>query len=277
MQQYLNISTYKFLHLNGLKAHKEALLSKARSENLKGTVLLAPEGINFFIAGYKENVYAFLECVHQIDGLEHLEGKESYSSAQPFTRMLVRIKRETIPFSQRTLDPASNPAPYITPEALKSWYDSGKNFIIIDTRNDYEVRVGTFKNSIHFQMTHFKEFADAIQNLRNISPTIPIVTFCTGGIRCEKAAPYMQQNGFHNVVQLEGGILKYFEKCGGAHYEGDCFVFDKRVALNFKLQETGMKQCYRCRAPLTKEDESSVLYEENFSCPHCYHRHINKQ
>lgn len=275
MQKYLNISSYKFAKLDNLEALKKKLLRAAVDRQLKGTILLTYEGINLFIAGVPHSVNDFLDIVRQIKGLEMLQRKESYSKSQPFTRMLVRIKKETIAFSQEGVDPTTKPAPYISPKELKEWYESGKEFMILDTRNDYEVRIGTFKNAAHLNIGHFKEFAEKVLSLKAEHENTPIVTFCTGGIRCEKAAPYMQQHGFKNVTQLDGGILKYFEECGGEYYNGDCFVFDKRVALNIDLQETGMKQCYRCRSPLTTEEVGSPLYKTNTSCPHCYQRHTS--
>ena len=152
--------------------------------------------------------------------------KESPSAEQPFNRMLVKIKKEIIAFGVAGIDPASRPTPKLSARELKQWLDEGRPVTLLDIRNDYEVRMGTFRGARRAGIDHFREFPAAVQQLPAELKQQPVVMFCTGGIRCEKAGPFMEQAGFQNVHQLDGGILKYFEECGGAHYDGECFVFE---------------------------------------------------
>ena len=267
--KYLNISAYHFKNLaaEALPQLRYHLKEKALELKLKGTILLSSEGINLFLAGLPTAIGEFQAFLKSETEFKELIYKDSYSEEQPFTRMLVRIKQEIIAFGQEGIAPVHEKAPYVEPEQLKHWYDEGKDMIILDTRNDYELRLGTFKNAVDLKIKHFRAFPEAIQKLPASFRKKPIVTFCTGGIRCEKAAQYMRKAGFEEVYQLEGGILNYFEKCGGAHYEGECFVFDKRVAVDPGLRETNTIQCYACRSPLT------VAEQQNSPgvCPYCGH------
>lgn len=270
--QALNISGYHFfenqLSLDTLSELKIKLRDYARSINVKGTVLLAPEGVNIFVAGAKENIEQFTNSL-PIFGLPKIVFKESYSDAIPFRRMIVKLKEEIIKMGVPEVDPAKNPAPYIKSEELKQWYEQDKDFIILDTRNDYEMQAGKFKNAIDPKIRNFHEFPEAIKNLPEEYKDKPVVTYCTGGIRCEKAAPFLIQNGFKQVYQLEGGIIKYFEEVGGEHYEGDCFVFDQRISLDPKLNQTETIQCHACRSPLTLSEQQSEDFIQGQHCPHC--------
>jgi RluA family pseudouridine synthase len=183
--------------------------------------------------------------------------------------MLVRIKREIIAFGVPGLDPARAPAPKIDPSTLRRWLDEGRPVTLLDTRNDYEVKLGTFQNALPIGIHRFREFPEAVQKLPAALKETPVVMFCTGGIRCEKAGPYMVGQGFKNVFQLDGGILKYFEECGGAHYNGECFVFDQRVGLDPALRETGSTQCFNCLTPLTEREQEDPRYLPPKSCPYC--------
>ncbi|MDA0285294.1 MAG: RluA family pseudouridine synthase, partial [Planctomycetota bacterium] len=202
--------------------------------------------------------------------LSDLAVKESLSDHQPFTRMLIKIKNEIITFGVVGIDPRRRTSPKLPPTQLKQWLDEGRKVHLLDTRNDYEVEVGTFNNAHVLGIDHFREFPEAVRSLPDAMKDEPVVMFCTGGIRCEKAGPFMQEQGFKNVFQLEGGILKYFEECGGDHFNGDCFVFDQRVALDPQLQETAVEQCFACQMPLTVRDQQSPTYVAGISCPHCY-------
>jgi predicted sulfurtransferase len=273
----LNITGYKFVQLTNLIQIKATLLNLCKKNNIKGTILIAPEGINVNVSGYEKAIGAVLNEFQEIDWLKDLVIKKSYSNTLPFNRMLVRLKKEIIAFDQQGLDPENKPAPYLSAKDLASWYETGKDFIILDTRNTYEVKIGTFKNAVDPKIETFKEFVSYIRSVPNEMKKKPVVTFCTGGVRCEKAAPFMLQEGFEEVYQLDGGILKYFEEVGGSYYEGDCFVFDKRVALTPKREENGMVQCYACRHPLTLEEKKSPLYEESTSCPYCYGQKTTKR
>jgi predicted sulfurtransferase len=265
----INISAYKFLPLTDLPDLKAALLEKAIELGLRGTVLLSPEGVNCFFAGTEEAVKGYQHFISVTLGLGELPYKESCSQYQPFKRMLVKIKKEIISMGIPHIKPHEAPAPRLSAQQLKQWYDEGRDFILLDTRNDYEVRLGTFKNAMDLNIATFRDFPEAVANLDPAFKEKTFVTVCTGGIRCEKAAPLMLSLGFQHVYQLEGGMLRYFEECGGAHWEKECFVFDERVALNPNLQETTTVQCFACRSPLTPEEQKDVRYQIGLSCPYC--------
>jgi UPF0176 protein len=266
----VNIAAYKFVELDRLPERREQVRELAGKLELKGTVLLSEEGINLFIAGTRPAIDEFLTELQADSRLSDLPVKESLSERQPFTRMLVKIKNEIISFGVDGIDPRQRTSPKLQPEQLKQWLDEGRPVHLLDTRNDYEVEVGTFSNAHVLGIDHFREFPDAINSLPAAMKDEPIVMFCTGGIRCEKAGPLMQERGFNNVFQLDGGILKYFEECGGDHYDGDCFVFDQRVAVDPQLRETAVEQCFACQMPLTVKDQGLPSYEPGVSCRHCF-------
>ena len=211
-----------------------------------------------------------MALLRAIPGLEALTPKVSESREQPFSRMLVKIKKEIIAFGVEGIDPARDPAPRVSARELKKWLDAGQPVTLLDTRNDYEVSLGTFRDAVSIGIDHFRDFPAATAKLPDDIHQHPIVTFCTGGIRCEKAAPFMIQQGFKQVFQLDGGILKYFEECGNDHFDGECFVFDKRVGLAGDLDESGHGLCYACQNLLTPEEASDPRTVEGVSCPHCY-------
>lgn len=266
----VNIAAYHFVSLDDLERRRKELKALCSELQLKGTILLTPEGINLFIAGSREAIDALLDFLGNDPAFEAMPVKESFSEYQPFERMLVKIKEEIIAFGIEGIDPRQRTSQKIAPATLKEWLDAGEDVLLLDTRNDYEVRVGTFDNALPIGVDHFRDFPAAVNELPEEIKDRPVVMFCTGGIRCEKAGPYMEQAGFRKIYQLEGGILKYFEDCGGDHYHGECFVFDKRVALDPNLNETETTQCYACLAPLTKEEQQSPLYDPPHSCPHCH-------
>lgn len=270
MPSVTNISTYKFAPLVNLKPLRERLMTLCQNWELKGTILLSTEGINMFVAGLHEHVDALLAELRTIPGLEGITPKISLSDDQPFTRMLVKIKKEIIAFGVEGIDPVNRPAPRISARELKQWLDEGRPVTLLDTRNDYEVKLGTFKHALPIGIDHFRDFPQAVDKLPQALKEQPIVTFCTGGIRCEKAAPYMLQAGFQNVFQLDGGILKYFEEVGGEHYDGECFVFDQRVGVDPSLQESDKVQCFVCQSPLTAEEQADARYVPVKSCPYCF-------
>jgi UPF0176 protein len=270
MNGFVNISTYQFAPLTDLKALRESLIENCKAWNLKGTILLSTEGINLFVAGKSDSIDSLLTQLRAIPGLEKLMPKSSESSDQPFTRMLVRIKKEIIAFGVPGIDPAKRTSPKLAPRELKRWLDEGRDITLLDTRNDYEIKLGTFKKALVPGIHHFRDFPKAVASLPPELKERPIVMFCTGGIRCEKAGPYMETQGFQNIYQLDGGILKYFEEVGSAHYEGDCFVFDQRVGVDPSLQETPNTQCFVCLTPLTPTEQSDVRYVVGTSCPYCF-------
>ncbi len=263
----INISAYKFLPLTDLPALKTIFLEKATELGLRGTILLSPEGVNCFFAGDAKAVRVYQQLLG--DKFGELPYKESHSQYQPFKRMLVKIKAEIIAMGVPTVKPHETPAPRISAQELKQWYDEGRDFILLDTRNDYEIRLGMFKNTMNLNIATFRDFPEAVANLDPVFKEKTFVTVCTGGIRCEKAAPLMISLGFKQVYQLDGGILRYFELCGGAYWEKECFVFDERVAVNSALQETTTVQCFACRSPLTSEEQQDVRYQIGLTCPYC--------
>ncbi|QDU28435.1 Ribosomal large subunit pseudouridine synthase A [Anatilimnocola aggregata] len=270
MSSIINIAAYKFAELSDLKPLREELLRNCKAWNLKGTILLSTEGINLFVAGERDSVELLLSVLRAIPGLESLAVKISASERQPFTRMLVRIKKEIIAFGVDGIDPARSPSPKLSPRELKQWLDEGRPVTLLDTRNEYEVKLGTFQNAVNIGIDHFRDFPAAVSRLPSQLKQQPIVMFCTGGIRCEKAGPFMQREGFEQIYQLDGGILKYFEDVGGDHYQGECFVFDQRVGLDPNLSETESDQCYACLTPLTEEDLRDPRFQKAVSCPYCY-------
>lgn len=270
MPKFTNISTYCFAELEGLKDLRAELLEKCREWELKGTILLSREGINLFVAGSQDSIDGLMERLHAIPGLEGLTPKLSYSDHQPFNRMLVRLKKEIIAFGVEGVNPAQRTSPKLPPKELKKWLDEGKPVTLLDTRNDYEVKLGTFKGAIDPEIQTFREFPKAVRELPEQMKDQPVVMFCTGGIRCEKAGPFMEMEGFKEIYQLDGGILKYFEECGGDHYAGDCFVFDQRVGVDPALSETPHAVCFHCQAPLDEEDQADPRYVAAKSCPHCH-------
>jgi UPF0176 protein len=268
--QYLNIAAYKFVAIDDLPSRRKILSEKARDCDLRGTVLLSPEGINLFLAGPPEGVNNFLAYLQLEERFSDLKVKRSWTDFQPFRRLLVKLKKEIIAFGIESVRPQERTSPKLSPEELKRWLDEGRELTLLDTRNDYEVGIGTFEGAIDFNIHHFRNFPEAVKSLPDDAKAKPIVMFCTGGIRCEKAGPYMEQVGFREVYQLDGGILNYFERCGDAHYAGDCFVFDHRVAVTPKLEPSGAKLCFECQAVLTADDIASEKYVPEVSCPHCY-------
>ena len=270
MPGIINLSAYKFTPLDDLPAWREQLKAVAAAGGLRGTILLSPEGINVFVAGERAPIDSLLAVIRTLPGLADLVPKESESAAQPFNRMLVKIKKEIIAFGVDDIDPARRPTPKLPARTLKQWLDEGRPLTLLDTRNDYEVRLGTFRGAVPAGIGNFRDFPAAVERLPVVLKEQPVVMFCTGGIRCEKAGPYMEKMGFKHVLQLDGGILKYFEECGGAHYEGECFVFDQRVGVDPALRETNTVMCFRCQMPLTEAEQRNPHYIVDVSCPYCF-------
>jgi UPF0176 protein len=269
--QILNAAAYKFVTLADLPGLRAHLHERAFGLGLKGTILLAPEGINLSLAGAGEELEAFLAFLLADRRFAGMPIKRSASAEQPFNRMLVKIKREIVALRRPDIDPARNPAPRLAPRELKRWLDEGRELLLLDTRNRFEVELGTFAGAASLELNSFSELPRAAERIDPRWKERPVITFCTGGIRCEKAAPLLIDLGFRQVVQLDGGILRYFEDCGGAHFSGECFVFDKRVALDSGLMQTGTTQCYVCQAVVTVAEQHSPDYVLGLSCPHCRH------
>ncbi len=237
MADILNISSYKFVALQDLPALREQLRARCQALELKGTILIAEEGINLFLAGAQDSIRRFITALKEDPRFADLDPKESWSDTQPFRKMLVKIKREIIRMDHPTIRPHAGRAPAVTPDTLNRWLDQGHDdqgrpVVMLDTRNAFEVDYGTFHNTVDYRITKFTEFPQAIARHKADFDGKTIVSFCTGGIRCEKAAIYMREIGLEHTYQLEGGILKYFELTDAHHYSGSCFVFDEREALD---------------------------------------------
>ncbi|SRR5579883_243596 len=245
--QILNIAGYQFIALTALPDLQARLLAHCESQQLKGTILLSPEGMNVSLAGPPENIERFKLFLKEDPRFASMTFRESFSAEVPFDCLKVKIKNEIITMREPTVAAEKNSAPKISPLEFKKWLDENRDITVLDTRNDYEVRFGTFKNAVNLAINDFSEFP---KETKKISREKPIVMFCTGGIRCEKAALYLLQNGFEEVYQLQGGILNYFSETGGAHFDGECFVFDQRVSLDVNLRETGTRQCVKCEGPV---------------------------
>jgi UPF0176 protein len=233
--QFINLAGYKFVELDALDDLKAVLQRRCRELGLKGTVLLSFEGINVVLAGSEDAIAAFEQLLQADPRLAGIRFKRSASDFQPFARMLVKVKKEIITSGMHDIDPANGRAPVVSAQELRRWLDEGRDIVLLDTRNAFEVDAGTFNKAMDLRLRAFSEFAQAADRLDPSLKDKTIVTFCTGGIRCEKAAPVLLNKGFHKVLQLDGGILGYFEECGDRHFKGHCFVFDARIALDGNL------------------------------------------
>lgn len=239
--QYINISAYLFVTLHNLNELQRTLRERCQALSLKGTILIAPEGINLFLAGTRAAINDIVHWLRQDSRFANLHPKESLSSTQPFGRMLVKIKKEIITMRIPAIQPEQGRAPALPAQKLKQWLDQGVDdhgqpVVLIDTRNQFEVDMGTFSGAVSYGITKFTEFPEAVTQHLNALKNKTVVSFCTGGIRCEKAAIYLRTLGLEQVYQLEGGILKYFEEVGTPHYQGNCFVFDERLAVTPQLK-----------------------------------------
>ncbi|HEY8681548.1 MAG TPA: sulfurtransferase [Rhodanobacter sp.] len=240
----VNISAYKFVSLDELPTLRERLHEHCSALALKGTILLAPEGINLFLAGTRAQIDDFIASLRQDPRFADIVAKESLSDSAPFGRMRVRLKQEIITMRLPTIRPEGGRAPAVDALTLQRWLDQGhdddgREVVLLDTRNDYETDVGKFPQAVDYRIASFTEFPAAIATDRARYDGKTIVSYCTGGIRCEKAALHMRDLGISHVYQLDGGILKYLEQTDGAHWHGDCFVFDGRVAVDSALTPAG--------------------------------------
>lgn len=273
----LNLSGYRFVSLEAVEALRDRLYQLGSDRGIKGSILLAKEGINAFLAGPVSSVEAFAEDLRKFSEFENLEFQKTWSKSNPFKKFFVRVKREIVTIRCPEIDPINDGARRIDAEDFKKLLDQGEDLIVLDARKDFEYRMGHFQGAINLKLDHFSRFPEVLQSFPEEWKKKKIVTYCTGGIRCEKAAPLMRKHGFENVLQLEGGILKYFEKCQGEHFEGSCFVFDHRVAVNKNLEVVKDLECRSCRGIIERSEENLVepgllqlcarCQEENPSCP----------
>ncbi|MDG1073657.1 MAG: rhodanese-related sulfurtransferase [Methylophilaceae bacterium] len=271
MSQYLTAALYKFVNLPDYQALQAPILETCVAHHIKGTILLALEGINGTIAGKAEDVHAVLAYLRQDTRFSDLEHKESYADHHPFYRMKVKLKKEIVTMGVSGVDPNLVVGTYIKPEDWNAII-SDPDVIVLDTRNDYETHIGTFKGAIDPKTTTFREFPKYVAEHLDKTKNKKVAMFCTGGIRCEKASSFMKQQGFEEVYHLQGGILKYLETVPKEEslWEGECFVFDQRVGVKHGLEVGDYDQCYACRMPLSPEELKSEQYTAGISCPHCY-------
>ena len=276
--QFFVYALYKFVTLKDYKALREPIKKLMLKLNVRGTLLLAEEGINGTISGNKSDMDTIIAWLREDKRLADLEYKESVHSEQPFHRTKVKLKKEIVTMGIDGIDPNKTVGSYVE---AKDWNDiiSDPEVILIDTRNDYEYEIGTFKNAINPDTETFREFPDYVE--KNLDPRKhkKVAMFCTGGIRCEKASSYMKQAGFEEVYHLKGGVLKYLEEVQEKQtlWDGECFVFDDRVAVNHSLQRGSYDQCHACRYPITEEEKQHEHYAAGISCHRCFHKSTDEQ
>ena len=265
----VNIAGYKFEPLENPVDLVRMYQQKCDELKLKGTMLISKNGINFSLAGTQQATDTIIAFLEEDNRFINIPLKVTYSETQPFRRMKVRLKKEIISLGRKDINPRELTGERISPQDLKNLLDNKEDVLVLDTRNEYETRVGKFENAIDLNLDTFRDFPKAIESLPEEYKDKKIVMYCTGGIRCEKASAVMMKAGFADVKQLEGGVLDYFKETGGAYWEGDCFVFDERVALDTDLNETDYIYCYICREPLSAEEKASPDFKINEYCPCC--------
>ena len=268
---YIIATFYKFVTISNIEAVRARILTWCQQE-IKGTIILAEEGINGTIAGSSDAIANILTAIRSLPGLTDLEHKESTSEKLPFARLKVKIKPEIVTLGLPAVNPTQQVGTYVEPQ---DWNQiiSDPEVVVIDTRNDYEVEIGTFQKAKNPSTESFREFPEYVAQNLDPQQHSKVAMFCTGGIRCEKASSYLLSQGFEEVYHLKGGILKYLENVSPQEslWEGECFVFDERVAVKEGLELGSHELCYACGHPISEADKDSAQYEPNISCPHCYH------
>ncbi|MDH5357261.1 MAG: rhodanese-related sulfurtransferase [Gammaproteobacteria bacterium] len=278
MPQIVVCALYKFVTLENFQELKAPLLNFMLKQHVRGTLLLAHEGINGTVAGTREAIDSLLTYLRADKRLKEISYKESFTDDMPFLRTRVKLKKEIVTMGVDDIDPKQVVGTYVKP---KDWNAliSDPEVLLVDTRNDYEVKVGTFKNALNPNTESFREFPDYVKQQLDPEKHKKVAMFCTGGIRCEKSTAYLKEQGFDQVYHLEGGILKYLEEVPVEEtlWQGECFVFDERVTVNHQLEKGQYDQCNACRLPITDEDKLSVHYQHGISCPHCFDKTTAQQ
>lgn len=271
MSDFLTVAFYKFVELQDYVELKAPLLACCQGNDVQGTILLATEGINGAIAGLPHNIHAVLDFLREDPRFADLAPKESWSEKRPFYRMKVRLKKEIIKMGVPDIDPTQTVGEYVKPEDWNQLL-ADPDVVVIDVRNDYEVAIGTFKGAINPNTKSFSELPEWLQEQAELQKKPKVAMFCTGGIRCEKSTALLRHEGFEDVFHLQGGILSYLEKVpeDESLWQGDCFVFDERVAVGHGLKPGRYQLCRACRTPISPEDMKSEHYVPGQSCPHCY-------
>jgi UPF0176 protein len=269
---------YKFVTLENFEDLRQPLLEAMESNEVRGTLLIAQEGINGTVAGSREGIDALLAWLATDERLANIVHKESYDETMPFYRTKVKLKKEIVTMGVEGIDPKQVVGTYVKPQDWNALI-SDPDVVLVDTRNDYEVQIGTFQGAVNPNTETFREFPKYVKE--NMDPTKQkkVAMFCTGGIRCEKSTAYMKEQGFDEVYHLEGGILKYLEEVPKEEtlWEGECFVFDNRVAVNHDLEKGQYDQCHACRYPITEEEKISIHYQQGVSCHHCIDSYSDEQ
>ena len=271
MRPIVVCALYKFVALDDYESIREPLYDFLSGHEIRGTLLLAREGINGTVAGTRESIDALLAYLKSNTRLADLDYKESLHETNPFYRTKVRLKKEIVTMGVAGIDPKRSAGTYVDPKEWNALI-SDPETTLIDTRNEYEIGIGTFKNALNPKTESFRDFPDYVEQNLNPSKHRKVAMFCTGGIRCEKSTAYLKERGFDEVYHLKGGILKYLEDIPEENslWEGDCFVFDNRVAVNHSLEKGSYDQCHACRMPITEKDKQSTYYEKGVSCPLCF-------
>jgi len=271
MSNIVVCALYRFVALDNYKELQTPLLKVMKDNNVKGTLLLASEGINGTVAATRNEIDHLINWLKAQPALENLTTKESYDSSNPFYRTKVKLKKEIVTMGVEGIDPTQTVGTYVKP---KDWNAliSDPNVLLVDTRNDYEISIGTFENAVDPKTTNFREFPAYVKENLDPEKHKKVAMFCTGGIRCEKSTAYLKEQGFDEVYHLEGGVLKYLEEVPEEEtmWKGECFVFDNRVSVNHQLEKGHYDQCHGCRLPITEDDKKSELYIEGICCPHCH-------
>ncbi len=269
---------YKFTTLTDFRAMHQPLLSLMKQYGIKGTILLAQEGINGTVCGTPAHIKKLKAWFDQDSRFEGLEYKEDFSENQTFYRTKVKLKKEIVTMGIEQIDPAIDNGTYVNPEDWNQLI-SDPDVTVLDARNDYEIKIGSFEGAISPNTNNFREFPDFVNKKMDVKQHKKVAMFCTGGIRCEKATAYLKSQGFESVYHLKGGILKYLATVPQSKslWNGECFVFDQRVAVNHDLTKGQYNQCYACRVPINTEDQQSDLYQKGISCPYCHHKLEEKQ
>lgn len=278
MSKYIVCALYKFVTLENYEAMRQPLLDAMLENHIKGTLLLAAEGINGTISGPREGIDNLLAYLNADVRINPVSSKESLHDDAPFYRTKVKLKKEIVTLGVEGIDPLKTVGTYVKPQEWNALI-SDPDVTVIDTRNDYEIEIGTFKHAIDPKTQTFREFPEYVKEHLDPSKNKKVAMFCTGGIRCEKSTAYLKEQGFDEVYHLEGGILQYLEDVPKEEslWEGDCFVFDNRVAVNHDLEKSIYDQCYACRLPITAEDKLSEEFEAGVSCPKCAGTHSDDQ
>ncbi|WP_417453560.1 rhodanese-related sulfurtransferase [Kiloniella sp.] len=278
MSKIVVSALYHFAVLEDFESLREPLHNFMVQHDVKGTLLLAREGINGTVASSQEGIDALHAYIRADERLKNVVTKESYHDEMPFHRTKVKLKKEIVTMGVEGIDPNQIVGTYVKPQDWNALI-SDPDVVLVDTRNDYEVGIGTFKNAIDPKTATFREFpAYVAENLAD-AKNKKVAMFCTGGIRCEKSTAYLKEQGFKDVYHLEGGILKYLEEVPEEEslWEGECFVFDSRVAVKHNLEKGVYDQCFACRMPITEEDKQSEHYRKGVSCHHCYESLTDEQ